>query len=503
MTLGGTTPIGFGTGYPELLEHLNTRAVELPANFVHELGQICETSTEPSDTAEAGRDWWPIAMHWALAGALPKRAAVVVSPITTDEVSRVARLCNDHEVPLTVVGGRSGVCGAAIPVFGGVVLSTHRMSSLGEVDSESGIVEVGPGMFGDELESTLGAQHGLTAGHHPQSINISTVGGWVACRGAGQYSTRYGKIDDIVVGLEVVLADGSVIRTGGAPGAADGPDLGSLFLGSEGQLGVITRVWLRTHPLATHSAKAAYSFPDFASGISALRDTIRGGATPAVLRLYDATESKRSHGMDGTRCALIVFDEGSGELVEATLTATAASAMSHGGTSESTELVDHWFEHRNDTTALQALTQKGFVVDTMEVAAPWSRLSAIYESVCSALRAVPHCRAASCHLSHSYTDGACLYFTFAAAPPPDQIESTYVALWDAGQTAALDCGSNLSHHHGVGLNRARFARRALGESFDVLVAMKRALDPKGILNPGKFGIPSRFSGSENGVTPWP
>ena len=163
----------------------------------------------------------------------------------------------------------------------------------------------------------------------------------------------------------------------------------------------------------------------------------------------------------------------------------------------------HWFEHRNDTTALQALTQKGFVVDTMEVAAPWSRLSAIYESVCSALRSVPHCRAASCHLSHSYTDGACLYFTFAAAPPPDQIESTYVALWNAGQDAALKAGANLSHHHGVGLNRARFARRALGGSFEVLVAMKRALDPKGILNPGKFGIPSRFSGSENGVTPWP
>ena len=213
------------------------------------------------------------------------------------------------------------------------------MSSFGEVDTKSGIVEVGPGMFGDELESTLGTQHKLTVGHHPQSINISTVGGWVACRGAGQYSTRYGKIEDIVVGLEVVLADGSVIRTGGAPGAADGPDLASLFIGSEGQLGVITRVWLRAHPLPTHSAKAAYSFPDFPTGIAALRDTVRAGATPAVLRLYDSAESKRSHGMDGTRCALIVFDEGAGEIVEAKLAVTAASVLERGGTRESTSLV--------------------------------------------------------------------------------------------------------------------------------------------------------------------
>ena len=142
-------------------------------------------------------------------------------------------------------------------------------------------------------------------------------------------------------------------------------------------------------------------------------------------------------------------------------------------------------------------------MDTMEVAAPWAKLPAIYAAVCSSLNSVPHCRAATCHLSHSYSDGACLYFTFAATPPPDQIDATYIALWNAAQNAALDAGSNLAYHHGVGLNRARFTRRALGAGLDVLAAMKRALDPQGILNPGKFGIPTRFSGDENGVTPWP
>ena len=107
-----------------------------------------------------------------------------------------------------------------------------------------------------------------------------------------------------------------------------------------------------------------------------------------------------------------------------------------------------------------------------------------------AARRSPHALVASCHLSHSYPDGACLYFTFAAAPPPDEIESTYVALWDAGQRAVLAGGGNLSHHHGVGINRARFVAEALGAGLGVLAAVKAALDPNGILNPGKLGLPS-------------
>jgi alkyldihydroxyacetonephosphate synthase len=155
-------------------------------------------------------------------------------------------------------------------------------------------------------------------------------------------------------------------------------------------------------------------------------------------------------------------------------------------------------EHRNDTSALQGLTRKGFVVDTMEIAAPWSRLDAVYSATTAALLAVPHARAASCHLSHSYLDGACLYFTFAATPPPEHVESTYVACWDAGQRAVLASGGNLSHHHGVGLNRGRFVAEALGAAFEVLLAMKGALDPHGILNPGKLGMSTDF-----GPPSWP
>jgi alkyldihydroxyacetonephosphate synthase len=161
-------------------------------------------------------------------------------------------------------------------------------------------------------------------------------------------------------------------------------------------------------------------------------------------------------------------------------------------------LVDEWLEHRNDTSALQELTRKGYVVDTMEIAAPWGRLDEIYAATTAALMSVAHARVASCHLSHSYLDGACLYFSFAATPPAEEVESTYVAMWDAGQRAVLASGGNLSHHHGIGVNRGRFVVEALGPAFDVLVDLKRALDPNGILNPGKLGLPSPFGGD-----PWP
>ena len=473
-------------------------AVDVPARVIDELRAATTVITDDVEVAERSRDWWPLALHWSLAGQVPQRAAVAVRPTSTAEVAAAVSVCNRNGIPLTVAGGRSGVCGASVPVFGGVVLDTTALAGVVDVDVESGVVEVLAGTFGPDLEHELQTAHGLSVGHFPQSFDIATVGGWVACRGAGQYSTRYGKIEDIAVGLEVVTAGGEIVRTGGAPAAAVGPDLTQLFLGSEGTLGVVTRVWLRAHPLAAAERRAAWSFGSFADGIEACRHVLHRGATPAVLRLYDGVESARSHGADGVRCSLLVLDEGDPAIVDATLAVVADCCVAAGGEPAATELVDGWLAHRNDTSALQGLTRKGFVVDTMEIAAPWSRLPSLFDDVRAALTAVPHALVASCHLSHSYPDGACLYFTFAAAPPPEEVESTYVALWDAGQRAVLAGGGNLSHHHGIGLNRSRFMATAVGSGLDVLAAVKAALDPQGILNPGKLGLPSAF-----GPPPWP
>ena len=486
-----TAPIELtGTG-----AHLDSPTVVPSAQAIAELTAACPSSTVIGERAEASRDWWPLAMHWALAGDVPKVAAIVCSPTTTGEVAAVVRVCQQHRLPLTPAAGRSGVTGASVPVFGGVLLDMTQLRRVVHLDEVSGVVEVMAGTFGPDLEREIGAR-GYSVGHFPQSFDLATVGGWVACRGAGQYSTRYGKIEDMVVGLEVVLADGTVMRTGGAPAAAAGPDLNQVFIGSEGTLGVVTRVWLRAHRLPGPPMVAAYAFATFEAGIDACRRILQRGATPAVLRLYDAAESQRGQGGDGTQCMLLVLDEGDPLIVGATISVVAQECAA--ADRQSDELVNRWTHHRNDTSALQALTRKGFVVDTLEIAAPWTALDAIFHGVRAAMLAVPHARAATCHLSHSYADGACLYFTFAATPPPDEIERTYVALWDAGTRAVLALGGNLSHHHGVGLNRSRYVREALGPAFTVLAAMKTALDPNGILNPGKLGLASPF-----GQVNWP
>jgi alkyldihydroxyacetonephosphate synthase len=489
-------PIGLAGDASSVGAHLDARTVAVSPVLLDRLTAAgVQVATDASVRVEASRDWWPLAMAWALDGEVGNVAGAVARPRTADEVVAILDLCDASHVPVTVAGGRSGVCGASVPVHGGLVVDMTAMAGIVNVDAESAIVTVLPGTFGHDLERELRASHGLTVGHWPQSVELSTVGGWVACRGAGQYSTRYGKVEDMVVGLEVVLAGGRRLRSGGAPRAAVGPDLCQLFLGSEGTLGVVTEVSLRAHPLPAAQATAAFAFPTFGDGIDACRRILRRGSTPAVLRLYDEAESARSYGL--TTNVLLVLDEGDQLIVDAAMAVVAeecakAEPLDAG-------LVDRWLEHRNDVSALEALTHRGFVVDTMEIAAPWSRLGALFESVRVALLAVPHARAATAHLSHSYPDGACLYFTFAATPPADEREATYVALWDAGQRAVLVGGGNLSHHHGVGLNRARFVEEAIGPvGVSVLSAIKQALDPNGILNPGKLGLSSPF-----GTVAWP
>ena len=467
----------------------------LPDGFLAQLATACSVVDDVAATAEASRDWWPLAMHWALAGMVPQRAAAIARPSDTAQVAAVLALCNGAGVPVTAAGGRSGVLAASVPVFGGVLLDMTAMQGIASVDAVSGIVEVLAGTFGPDFEDELHT-YGLSVGHFPQSFDIATVGGWVACRGAGQYSTRYGKIEQMVSGLEVVLADGSVVRTGGFPAGAQGPDLNQLFIGSEGTLGIVTRVWLKAHSLPASERCAAYSFATFEQGIDASRRILRRGATPAVLRLYDEVESQRGQGGDGDYCVLLVLDEGDDALVSAAMAIVADECRD--ALPLPIELVEKWMHHRNDTSALQALTRKGFVVDTLEISAPWSALPRVFNEVRTALLSVLHTNVASCHLSHSYSDGACLYFTFAAKPPADDVEETYVALWDAGQQAVLAAGGNLSHHHGVGLNRARFMPQALGSALPVLQALKDALDPRGILNPGKMGLRTRF-----GEVDWP
>jgi alkyldihydroxyacetonephosphate synthase len=352
---------------------------------------------------------------------------------------------------------------------------------------------VEPGLLGTALDDRLRAS-GYTLGHFPQSMAGSSVGGWIACRSAGQYSTRYGKIEDLVLGLEAALPrDPGRIAFRAAPASATGPDLMRVFLGSEGTLGVVTQATLRIRPLPPAERRAAYSFASFAQGLDAVRRVLRRGAHPAVVRLYDAGESGRHFDVDS--CALIVLAEGEDAEVDWQMDVVADECDDM----LDAQLVDRWLEHRNDVSALGHAIAAGLVVDTIEVSALWRDLPRVYERVVAALGAVPDAVGLTAHCSHVYASGGCLYFTFAGAP--EDADAFYARAWDAALGAAVDAGAALSHHHGIGLVRgARLAEELGPAGRDLLQAAKDALDPVGILNPGKLGLADRLG---IGAVPWP
>ena len=501
------SPVEIGPGGPT--ERLGGARVEVPERIIAALsGDGIEVSVDHHPRAVAGRDWWPLSIAWAARGQVPAMAGAVARPTDAAQVSIILRRCNEARVPVTPTAGGSGVCGGSVPVFGGLSVDLTALSGLYDIDETSLLADVGAGTFGPDLEAALGSVGtGYTFGHWPQSMDISTVGGWVACRGAGQYSTRYGKIEDLVDGLEVVLADGTIVATdGAAPRSATGPNLSQLFLGNEGTLGVITAARLRVTPSPTAEGRRAHGFTSFAEGLEVCRRILRRGATPAVLRLYDRTESSRN--FDTEACVLLILDVADRPIVDSTLQVCDEECGAGSAERLDDALVARWLEERNDTSALGPLWKANIVVDTIEVAGRWSVLAELAHQVVATLQAIDGTLAASVHQSHAYPDGACLYFTFAGRrPDADQggdeaelawQESYYRRAWDAATRSVLAHGAAISHHHGIGLNRGRFLADALGSGFGVLQAIKDALDPVGILNPGKLGLRSPF-----GPTPWP
>lgn len=494
-----TPPIAIAGGAATATNATSLQAIEVPALVMDRLVATgADVDADPARLAEAGRDWWPLAMTWATEGRVPATAAVLVRPDDPSQVAEILAVCNEASVPVTTSAGRSGVLGGSVPLHGGVQLDMCGVAGIIGVDETSLIVDVAAGTFGDRFEDELRDSHGLTCGHWPQSMTLSTIGGWLACRGAGQLSTRYGKIEDMVIGLTVALADGRTITTGGAPRQAGGPDLNQLFVGSEGTLGVITSARLRVHPAPAATARGAWAFSSFDDGLDFCRRILRRGATPAVLRLYDGAESDRNYNLGVERAVVLVLDEADPLMAEAVLAVAAAEAHDSDASPAERlddEVLDHWLAKRNDVSQLEPLIDGGLVVDTMEVSGPWSVLPNAYHSAVEAMSAVPGCLAASAHASHSYTDGACLYFTFAGQPEDTSLEARsalHRAIWSAGQGATIAAGCAVSHHHGIGLHRGDWLRRSMGPAHDVLAEIKAALDPNGILNPSKLGLPSPF-----------
>ena len=292
----------------------------------------------------------------------------------------------------------------------------------------------------------------------------------------------------MLLALEVVLPDGSVVRTRSTPRASAGPDLRQLFLGSEGTLGVITEAAFSLRPLPEASRGQAFHFPDLSAGLEAIRRCVQTGWTPPVVRLYDVIESGRQFGAwcAEERAFLLLLHEGPAARVELELREVAALCEAVGGVAAGGAAVDDWLERRNHVPGFRTFLEKGIVVDTIEVAATWSRIEALYEQTVASLNQVDGILTASAHSSHSYRSGTNLYFTFAARPEdPTRLAETYRECWRRTMETTLACGGGIAHHHGIGRVRRGFLAAELGEGgAGLLRSVKRALDPAGLFNPG-------------------
>ncbi|MFQ5697106.1 MAG: FAD-binding oxidoreductase [Myxococcota bacterium] len=442
--------------------------------------------TDPSTLDAHRRDRWPLSELLEFQGRAPPRPLAVVEATSTDEVAETLRQCREARVAVIPFGGGSGVCGGILADPGAIVLSTRGLEGLVELDDRSLAARFRAGTMGMDAERAVEA-HGLTIGHWPQSIDLSTVGGWVATRAAGQLSTAYGSIEDLLLGLEVVLPDGHVLRTRRAPRSATGPDLRQLFCGSEGTLGVITEVELSLRERPTARRGQAFDFADFDAGLEAIRRLVRAGWRPPVVRLYDTAEGPRQFPECAPgRALLLLLHEGPEEAVEAEAPAVARICVAAHGRETDARCVDHWLERRNHVPEFRDLFARGLVFDTIEMSATWDRIGPLYENVRRALLEVPDVVVASAHSSHSYRSGTNLYFTFVARPAdPADLAERYRACWRGAMRATLASGGSISHHHGIGRVRREDLPLELGEAgLGVLRALKRALDPEGLLNPG-------------------
>jgi alkyldihydroxyacetonephosphate synthase len=445
-------------------------------------------STRAEDRFSYSHDAWPLAAVWRRRGLHPHTPEAVVRINGTLQAARLLRWASEQGVPVTPWGLGSSVTGAPLPLRGGVVADCSPMSGIVRLDDEDLTVTAKAGTLGGELEEALRAR-GLTLGHSPQSLHLSTVGGWVATRASGQFSSRYGSIEDLVIAFTVVLADGEAMTFPLSPRAAVGPDLRHLFIGAEGTLGLVTEVTLRVWPLASHQRLGAVRFVALDDGIEVLRLITRAGLRPHLVRLYDEDEARhllRDDGFSG--CVLLLGSEGAADIVAAEHAACLRICDAHGGAPLGAGPVEAWLDRRFDfSTVEERLHAPGGFAETIEVAHFWSGIGSLYRELKAAL--APLADEVLCHFSHVYPQGTSLYVILLGQASDDAAaERALHALWDRAMAVCLEQGGTISHHHGIGMVRLPYLTDALGDTHELLRRVKCALDPAGVLNPGKLGL---------------
>jgi alkyldihydroxyacetonephosphate synthase len=447
------------------------------------------------------------------AGDCEQAPDAVVYARDRGQIGALLEACAEEAVAVVPFGGGTSVVGGVEPLRGDfpavVSLDLGGLDRLVAVDRPSLTAVLEPGMRGPRVEAAL-AEHGLTLGHYPQSFEHATVGGWVATRSAGQASSGYGRIDDLVLGMRCVAPAGT-IDLPPRPASAAGPSVRELLVGSEGAFGVITLAALQVRPAPSARRYEGWFFRSFAEGVEAFRALEQDGAAPDVARLSDEPETRmsmamaggeglkaragaaylRARGYEGGALAILGW-EGEEDAIARRAGHAQALLRRGGGLSLGRQPGEAWAANRYAAPHLRdAMLDRGVMAETLETATQWSHLLDLHDAVAGALheslaeRGTP--AFVACHVSHLYPSGASLYFTFLAR----QEEGAELEQWEAAKRAASEAivaqGATITHHHAVGRDHLPWMEAEVGPlALEALRAVKDRLDPAGIMNPGKL-----------------
>jgi alkyldihydroxyacetonephosphate synthase len=468
------------------------------SNLLDDLTRLLGPRNVSADTIDRlaySHDAFPLALKQAVHDQPFSLPDVVVFPDNAEQISAVFRVARTHSVPVIPYGDGSGIVGGALPIRGGIIVDLKRLSDIANIDTVSQLVTVGAGVNGQRLEDHLN-ERGYTTGHYPQSLRSSTVGGWIAHRAIGTASTRYGGIEALVSGMGVVLPNGERLQLRPRPRSSTGPDFRQMFLGGEGAFGIITEATLRIRRLPEARRWLAFMFPQFNQGLDSIRRVMQVDLRPAVLRLYDAEEGAHlleAAGLASGASLSFMACEGYAEQVAWESGQIERLILECGGQAITTAPAEDWWNRRFNTTGLlNALHKPCGIADALEVAGSWRELPYIYDAMHNDMRhalGLPQ-KAGEVfgHLSHAYRDGANLYMIFwGEAESKDLIAETYDRTLDAAFRACLKVGGTLSHHHGIGLAKAKWMPLEYGATgMALLDSVKRVIDPTNICNPGKL-----------------
>jgi len=437
-------------------------------------------------------------------GEISQPPDLVIMPRSEEEIVQILALCQQENIAVTPVGGLSSVTRGVETPRGGISLDlTKHFNKILKINEVSSSAQVQPGVFGPVLEKALN-DRGYTCGHFPQSFEYSTVGGWVAARGAGQASTGYGKIEDMVLALRVITPAG-IIETRDFPATAEAWDLNKIFIGSEGTLGVITSITLKIRKYRPeNTAFASFVFKDFVSATQSMREVMQAGiGFPHLFRLSDPVETATAFkikGFDnslsdrflklkgyrpGERCLVFVSIEGDRDYTRLLKKKIKKIARKSGGFYVGEKPVKEWLKQRYESAYLRdPLMDVGVMTDTVETSVNWDNLLNLWSQVRKYLesRRKTHVMA---HISHVYENGANLYFTFLSPMKQGDEMADYLRYHRGLIDTIYHNGGSLSHHHGIGRALAPWMEKEMGKTaMGLLQSVKDYLDPKGIMNPG-------------------